>query len=172
VSLFFDLFSHHQISMVDPNQVSWGEKIFATGTSEYAESTGSYFSASENELSPALVARPECVEDVISVVLKAKEYGIPLAIRGGGHTPWAGAANIDSGITMDLRNIKGVELIRNGQVLSVGAGERWENVYQALLHTDLAVAGGRISKVGVGGLILGGPSCLSHTHPYHSISIH
>lgn len=62
-----------------------------------------------------------------------------------------------------------IELSQDQTSVSIGAGQIWENVYQALQSAGLAVAGGRASGIGVGGLTLGGQSSeplgipLSHT---------
>lgn len=131
--------------------------VFMPGSPEYIESTGTYFAAFENELKPLCVVQPTNEQEVAEAVKHI--VGIPdvqMAIRGGGHTPWAGAANIDKGITLDLRKLTGVTLNADKAIASISAGERWSNVYTTLEAHGLAVAGGRVSKVGVSGLILGG----------------
>jgi hypothetical protein len=42
--------------------------------------------------------------------------------------------------------------------VKIGGGNVWGDVYKMLEKQDLAVVGGRVSDVGVGGLILGGKS--------------
>ncbi|MCJ1405676.1 hypothetical protein MMC11_008905 [Xylographa trunciseda] len=78
------------------------------------------------------------------------------AVRGGGHMSWAGAANIQDGITIDLSAINQVNVSENARITSVGGGARWEDVYLKLDAMGLAVAGGRVAEVGVGGLLTGG----------------
>lgn len=78
-----------------------------------------------------------------------------VAIKGGGHTAWAGAANVENGALLSMRKFRGVSVNEQTGIVSIGAGERWEEVYSALEHQGLAVTGGRVAKVGVGGLILG-----------------
>jgi hypothetical protein len=90
-----------------------------------------------------------------------------IAIRGGGHTPWAGSANINAGVTIDMRQLNGVTIDENN-VVAIAAGEAWSNVYTTLEKKGLAVVGGRVSKVGVAGLIMGGkfrigPLCIDLT---------
>ncbi|KAL8938075.1 MAG: hypothetical protein Q9216_004090 [Gyalolechia sp. 2 TL-2023] len=82
--------------------------------------------------------------------------GCQFAIRGGGHTPWKGNANIAGGVTIDMSSIKSVKTDPFSAFVSVGAGARWSDVYGELDVMGLGVAGGRISDVGVGGLITGG----------------
>lgn len=137
-------------------------KVFFPGSLEYTESTGSYFAAFENELSPTCVIRPGDAKDVSKIVKDVKNAAlsgkVKVAVKGGGHTPWAGAANIDNGITIDLRQLTGVSVNSASKTASIGAGEQWRSVYENLLPQGLAVPGGRVSKVGVGGLITGGLS--------------
>jgi hypothetical protein len=132
--------------------------VFLPGTPEYTESTGTYFAAFENELKPRCVLQPRSSDEVSKVIkyLVLTPTNVKIAIRGGGHTPWAGAANIQDGLSLDLRKLKGVKLSLSNTVASISAGERWSSVYSTLEKEGLAVAGGRVSKVGVSGLILGG----------------
>ena len=74
---------------------------------------------------------------------------------------WAGAANIQDGITIDLSAINQVDVSANSKITSIGGGARWEDVYLKLDRMGLAVAGGRVAEVGVGGLLTGG-CLLSH----------
>ena len=71
---------------------------------------------------------------------------------------WAGAANIEGGITIDLSAINQVNVSKNHAVTSVGGGARWQDIYLKLDAMGLAVSGGRVAEVGVGGLITGGKS--------------
>lgn len=76
---------------------------------------------------------------------------------------WAGASNIQDGVTIDLSAIKEVIVSRDHSMTSVGGGARWEDVYLKLDAMDLSVVGGRVFNVGVGGLILGGKTTNSVT---------
>ena len=78
------------------------------------------------------------------------------AVRGGGHMSWAGAANIQDGVTIDLSAINQVNISADASITSIGGGARWEDVYLKLDAMGLAVAGGRVAQVGVGGLLTGG----------------
>ena len=139
-----------------------GDKISYPNDSIYSQSVESYWSQQEEQLAPGCIVTPESSQDV-AVAIKALSFlhtstdnGASIAIRGGGHTPFAGSANIDSGVTIDLRSIKGIEISSDRSVTSIGGGSVWRDVYQTLVSEDLMVAGGRVSNVGVGGLTLGG----------------
>jgi FAD/FMN-containing dehydrogenase len=78
------------------------------------------------------------------------------AIRGAGHTPQAGAANIPSGVTIDLTSMTPISVNAGKTVTSIGPGVRWIDVYNYLDPLNLMVPGDRVVDVGVGGLITGG----------------
>ena len=134
-------------------------RVYAPGSTEYETSDRSYFAAFENELSPACIVQPRSSAEVSTVIktIASRALGY-LAIRSGGHTPWAGAANINNGVTLDLQALTGVRVDPNTGIASIASGERWSSVYEQLGAQGLAIAGGRVSKVGVGGLITGGLS--------------
>lgn len=73
----------------------------------------------------------------------------------------AGAANIDSGVVIDLRSIRTItaKALDTGEgktIVSIGTGAKWGEVYEYLDPLRLATMGGRVSDIGVGGLTLGG----------------
>src|SRR5687767_9601494 len=51
---------------------------------------------------PAVIARPRGVADVQAAVLAAREAGLPLTVRSGGHG-FSGAAVADDAVMIDLR---------------------------------------------------------------------
>ena len=77
-------------------------------------------------------------------------------MKSGGHAAFAGASNIQGGVTIDLINLNQVTVSPDNHTTSVGPGNRWINVYEKLSPLGLTVIGGRVADVGVGGLILGG----------------
>jgi FAD/FMN-containing dehydrogenase len=79
----------------------------------------------------------------------------PFATKSGGHAAFAGASNIQGGITISLKNLNEVS-VSTEYTAVVGAGNVWKDVYTALQPTDLVVIGGRVSDIGVGGLTTGG----------------
>jgi hypothetical protein len=131
-------------------------RVFQRGSTEYTTTLGAYFSALEREVKPMCVVRPKGAQELGKVVkyLSTVSFNPKVAIKGGGHTTWAGAANIEDGIVIDLASFTGVTV--NSGIASVGVGERWRNVYTTLQAQGLAVSGGRVATVGVPGLVLGG----------------
>lgn len=97
----------------------------------------------------------EDVSDVVKLLAKDNSSGA-FAIRSGGHTSWAGASNIEGGITLDLRGLDSIEISNDSTLAKVGTGATWDAVYKKLDPVGRSVAGGRVAGVGVGGLTLGG----------------
>jgi FAD/FMN-containing dehydrogenase len=137
-----------------------GGSVLNPGTQEYVQSNSSYFTVFENAINPSFIVQPTTAQDVsrllksLNPLLLQKE--LSLAIRGTGHTPFAGSANIEGGVTIDLRKLKGISLNADKSIVEIGVGETWGSVYQELETHGLTTGGGRVGRVGVGGLVLGG----------------
>jgi hypothetical protein len=86
----------------------------------------------------------------------AKKNGCQFAIRSGGHSGVPGASNLADGLVIDLGRLREVTLSADKQSVRAGAGNRWSDVYSRLDPYKVAVVGGRVASVGVGGLTLGG----------------
>lgn len=132
--------------------------VFLRGTAEYSKSANNYFAAFENEVDPMCVVQPRSSEELAKIIKHLSTISpLPrVAIKGGGHTAWAGAANIQDGVLIDMIKFDNISINQNTKTVSIGAGQRWANVYERLVPLGLGVHGGRVSKVGVSGLILGG----------------
>src|SRR5215210_1703725 len=104
---------------------------------------------------PALIARCAAVADVIVSVNFARENGLLLAVRGGGHNG-AGLGICDGGLVIDLSQMKGVRVDPEKRTARVGGGCVWGEVDHATHAFGLATPSGIMSTTGVGGLTLGG----------------
>lgn len=70
--------------------------------------------------------------------------------------PDSGAANIKNGVTISLRRMNQIAMKADETIVSVGGGATWGEVYKYLDPLGVAVPGGRVANVGVGGLTIGG----------------
>lgn len=136
-------------------------RVSYSGSSAYISSQSNYYTGEERDLEPGCVFRPTKTSDVshfVKLVAASNSTSTPeFAVRCGGHSFFAGAANIDGGVTIDLRSLDSFELSADQRTASVGGGSVWsENVYPNLEPHNLTVAGGRITGVGVGGFVTGG----------------
>jgi FAD/FMN-containing dehydrogenase len=85
-----------------------------------------------------------------------KSVGCQFAVKSGGHGAFVGASNINGGVAIDLLNMNSITVSADQTQASYGAGNRWIDVYTKLESMGLAVIGGRVADIGVGGLTLGG----------------
>src|SRR5436190_22157746 len=104
---------------------------------------------------PAVVVRPVNAGDVIAAVNFAREGGLSLAIRGGGHSV-PGFGTTDRGVVIDLSRMRGVRVNPERRTARAEGGATWGDYNAATNAFGLASTGGIISTTGVGGLTLGG----------------
>ncbi len=104
---------------------------------------------------PALSARVSGASDVIACVNFARENGLPLSIRGGGHNI-AGTALCDGGLTIDMSLRRGVRVDPDRGIARVEGGATWGDVDHESQPLGLVVPGGIVSTTGVAGFTLGG----------------
>jgi FAD/FMN-containing dehydrogenase len=104
---------------------------------------------------PAVVVRPVNVGDVMAAVDLARENGVDLAIRGGGHSV-PGFGTCDGGVVIDLSGMRGVHVDPVAGLARAEGGATWGDFNAATYPFGLATTGGIISTTGVAGLTLGG----------------
>jgi FAD/FMN-containing dehydrogenase len=104
---------------------------------------------------PPLIARCADTADVATVVSFAAERGLPIAVRGGGHSV-AGQALCDDGVVVDLSRMRAVAVDPQQRLAHAQGGALWQDIDRATQAHGLATTGGIVSETGVGGLTLGG----------------
>ncbi len=118
--------------------------------------------------SPALIAQVDNEADVALAVRVAREHGLLLAVRGGGHNG-GGLGTCDDGLVIDLAGLNSIEVDPEAKTVNVGGGCTWGQVDKATGTYGLATPSGIISTTGVGGLTLGGG--LGHLTRAYGLSI-
>ena len=104
---------------------------------------------------PALIARCNDLDDVVAAVNFARGQGLPIAVRGGGHSA-AGLAVGDGALVIDLAAFNDVVVDPATQTARAGGGTKWGGFDAATSAHGLATTGGAISTTGIAGLTLGG----------------
>ena len=98
------------------------------GPPEFSKSETTYVTAAAQAVRSAVVARPTSTDDV-SVLLKALRQhlptDVPIAVRGAGHATYGGMAKAALGVTIDIRGVRGVEVLPDERHARIGAGEHW-----------------------------------------------
>src|ERR671910_3395418 len=104
---------------------------------------------------PALIVRAEDATDVSRVVTLARESGLELAVRSGGHSV-AGHSVSDGGIVLDLSEMKNLEIDVEGRTAWAQTGLTAGEYTAAAGAHGLATGFGDTGSVGIGGITLGG----------------
>lgn len=104
---------------------------------------------------PAVIVRPLDDADVAAAVTVARESGLPLAVRSGGHSN-AAHGSVDGGIVVDVRDLTELDVDVERRTAWVGAGLTAGAVTAATAAHGLAVGFGDTGSVGVSGITLGG----------------
>ena len=87
-------------------------------------------SFSDVDRHPGLIIRCSGEADVIDGVNLAREHGLLLAVRGGGHHV-AGHGTVDGGLVLDMRDMNGVWVDPVNKVVRVQGGATWGQVDRA-----------------------------------------
>jgi FAD/FMN-containing dehydrogenase len=104
---------------------------------------------------PAAIVRCSDNSDVAAAIAFARQQGLQISVRGGGHGFW-GAAVPAGGLVIDLSELRGVSVDPGSRRAWCGGGATLADLDAATQRHGLAVTGGTISHTGVGGLTLGG----------------
>ena len=104
---------------------------------------------------PAVIIRVANNSDVSRVIALARDTGMPLAVRSGGHS---GAAHgvVDDGIVLDLADMRALKIDAERRTASAETGLTAAEFTAAADTHDLAIGFGDTGSVGIGGITLGG----------------
>lgn len=133
----------HQNDENPPPAAAWAQAVSASlraaleggrdilhlpGSPEFADSEAAYFTAAAAEVRSAAVARPRSTADVSALLRALRQHlppDVPVAVRGQGHATYGGTAKAAAGVTIDMRGLRGVEVLPGGEHVRIGAGEHW-----------------------------------------------
>src|SRR5215218_3268119 len=127
--------------------------IFRPGDEHYDRERSIWNGAHDRH--PAVIARCAGVADVIRTVDLARSEGLPLAVRGGGHSI-PGFSTVDGGIVLDLSSMTGIRVDPVRRMVMAEAGCTWKDLDAETQQFGLAVTGGLVSSTGIAGFTTGG----------------
>ena len=104
---------------------------------------------------PAIILQCRGTADVQAAVRAAREHGLEIAVRGGGHNV-AGNAMCDGGLVIDLSLMRGVQVDPKVRRVRAQGGTTWGDYNRETQLYGLATTGGVVSTTGIAGLTLGG----------------
>jgi FAD/FMN-containing dehydrogenase len=131
-------------------------------------SSSGYAQANDHRWSTTAILAPECivqpvntaeVANIITILTSEATSdlpGCPFAVKSGGHTPFAGANNIDGGVVLDLCRLDSTQLSADEKTVSIGPGSTWQAAANRLDGTGIGIPTGRCPSTAVGGVTLGG----------------
>jgi len=117
---------------------------------------------------PALIVQCTGAADVVDAVNFAREQGLLLSIKAGGHNVAGNAVN-DGGLVIDLSQMRGVHVDPSTQTVRAQGGATWGDADRETQLFGLAVPGGVVSTTGIAGLTLHGG--VGHLRRKHGLSI-
>ncbi|KAG7409332.1 putative FAD-linked oxidoreductase [Fusarium oxysporum f. sp. rapae] len=146
-----------EISKAIPGRVSQPFTI------NYNSQSSGYWSTALREIKPACVVTAKSAEDVSKAVAILNKYpDVKFAAKSGGHDPNPTHATAGDGVLISLNEMVGATYDADKKVAYVKPGGEWNDVISQLNKDGVAIVGGRLGLVGVGGLLTqGGISFLS-----------
>jgi len=128
-------------------------RVIGPADPEYDESRAVFVGGIDRR--PAVIARAADAADVARVVSLARETGLELAVRSGGHSA-SGHSVSEGGIVLDLRDMNALDIDVAGKTAWAETGLTAGAYTTAAVAHGLATGFGDTGSVGIGGLTVGG----------------
>ncbi|WP_203416424.1 FAD-binding oxidoreductase [Jiangella ureilytica] len=128
-------------------------QVIAPGDTDYDSARGLFYGGTDTR--PAVIVRPTDPTEVAGVIALARETGLELAVRCGGHNP-VGLSSVDDGIVLDLRHLRAIAIDVDERTVWAQTGLTAGDVTKAVAEHGLAVGFGDTGTVGIGGITTGG----------------
>ncbi len=128
-------------------------RVIAPGDAEYDAARGLFYGGFDRR--PAVIVRVADAADVSRVISLARETGLDLGIRSGGHS-LAGHSVPDGGIVLDLSDMRALQFDVEGRTAWAQTGLTSGEYSIAAAAHGLATGFGDTGSVGIGGITLGG----------------
>jgi FAD/FMN-containing dehydrogenase len=128
-------------------------ELVTPDASEYDDAREVFFKGFDRH--PLAVARVAGADDVARVVTAARESGLELAVRSGGHSR-AGFGTSEGGLVIDLSEMKSLEIDADGKTAWAETGLTAGEYTKAAGERGLVTGFGDTGSVGIGGITLAG----------------
>jgi FAD/FMN-containing dehydrogenase len=128
-------------------------RVISPGDADYDVARSLFYGGMDRR--PAVIIRPTDAPEVAAVIELARQTGLPLAVRSGGHSA-AGHSVVDDGIVLDLSCMKALELDLEGRTAWAESGLTAGEYTAAVGEHGLVTGFGDTGSVGIGGITLGG----------------
>jgi FAD/FMN-containing dehydrogenase len=148
-----DKFPHLPSGLINAFRAQIQGEVLDSGSPSY-DATRAVWNAMIDR-QPAIIARCRNAADVAASINFAREQGLTIAVRAGGHNV-AGYAVCDDGLMIDMSLMNGVHIMPGLERATVEGGATWGDVDAVTTPFGRATPGGLISGTGVAGLTLSG----------------
>ena len=142
-----------QSTKIDAFKGKFGGEVLSPGDEAYDDARKIWNAMIDKH--PALIVRCITTSDVVLAVNFARDNGLLLAVRGGGHNI-AGSAMCDDGIVIDLSQMKAASVNPAARRVTIAGGATLADLDASTQAHGLATPLGINSTTGVAGLTLGG----------------
>ena len=145
--------SEPTLPSVDTLRSEFPGRVIAPGDAEYDQARTVLYGGFDKH--PAVIIKVDGANDVARVIELARETGLELAVRSGGHSN-AGHSTTEGGILLDLSPMKAIEIDDDAQTAWAQPGLTALELSQAANEHGLAIGFGDTGSVGIGGITTGG----------------
>jgi FAD/FMN-containing dehydrogenase len=129
------------------------DRIIAPGDTDYDKARTVFYGGVDRH--PAVIIKVADTNDVSRVINLARESGLELAVRSGGHSS-VGHSVTEGGIVLDLSNMKDLQIDPESRTAWAETGLTAGEFTTAAAQHGFAVGFGDTGSVGIGGITLGG----------------
>jgi FAD/FMN-containing dehydrogenase len=140
-------------SLIGQLRAAMKGKVITPNDAAYDSARTVFYAGTERR--PAVITRPVDANEVAQVVSLARDSGIALAVRSGGHSV-ARHSLVDGGLVLDLSAMKGLDIDVDGRSAWAETGLTAGEYTAAVGAYGLATGFGDTGSVGIGGITLGG----------------
>jgi FAD/FMN-containing dehydrogenase len=128
-------------------------RVIAPGETDYDALRSTHYGPPDAQ--PVVIVRARDTADVVHAVAAARDSGLELAVRSGGHSG-AGHSTTDGGILLDLGEMKDLEVDLEHRTARAQPGLTAAEYNEAVGRHGLATGFGDTGSVGIGGITVGG----------------